>query len=460
MIGNTLDSMFVGTQMMSVPVLEKGAEATLDEMRELTPINTVLAWAHTISALMYRKDHTTDERTGKPIDELHSRIDPQYYEGTLMTPQPLEDSAFAGRDILDELIAAGEPRGVDIYARILECYRLIDYNKELSPTAQCNQDDEPNEQPCFNHPEYLRWVLADWENVIRLHPGLKGLKYGQERGGPLMSALRGEDAACFCEHCQQKARDEYHFDLNRARPGWRKLKALGQAAANGEPRPADGWMASVLRIFMRWPEVLAHHRMWQESREDHRRAIYKLGKSINPDLQIGWHIDHHWCWDLFGRAALDFADMTPHSDWLSIALYFDAAGPRMAGHFSGGAGPCFLGDLPEEQGLEVYRRFAGQDPAQEPSLAEMREGAPLSAEHVYAETKRAVARAGGKSKVYARVGFDLPNYQRVLEPADVELAVKRALEAGADGVFLTREYHEVRRENLIAAAKAIRDFTA
>lgn len=441
-------------------VFDNGAEDVFADMKDRARINAALIFPSNIVGYQYRRKHEQHAESGKTIDEIFVRTDPKYYEGTPYCLKPMEESAYSGRDVLDEAIDAGGKHGIDIYARILEAYRITDYNASLEAVAEVNQGDKPVDCPCFNHPDYLNYVLANWEDTLRLHPGLKGLKYGQERGSPMGAALAGEETSCFCEYCQRKARERFHFDLDRARSGWRALIELGEAAANHETRPADGWLASILRIWMRYPEVLAHHRMWLESREDHRRAIYELGKSINPELQIGWHIDHHWCWDLMGRAALDFADMTPHSDWLSIALYFDAAGPRMAGHFSRGPGRCFLGDLPKDLGLEAYRHFVGQNPAVEPSLEAMTQDAPLSAEHVYAETKRAVDRVNGQAKVYARVGFDLPMHNTKTTPEQVERAITRALDAGPDGLFLTREYHEVAPENLAAARRAIDAYLA
>ncbi len=450
--------MFIGTTAMPAELMQKGVQASFDEMRDLAGINAVLVFAHNFTAYMYRKKHMIDEASGKVIDEIHVRSDPSYYEGLPVKIKKMEDSAFGHRDVLDEAMEAGKERGIDVYARILEAYMICDYLPELIQLAEVDDEGNTIKRPCLNHPDYLRFVLAQWEDVLHLHPGLKGLKYGQERGNPLGPALGGDNVFCFCEHCQRKARDAFGFDLERSRPGWKALRELGQAAANAEARPPDGWMASILRIWMRHPEVLAHTRMWQESREDHRREIYQLAKSINPNLEVGWHIDHHWCWALFGRAAMDFADMTPHTDWLSLALYFDAAGRRMAGHFEGAISDCFLGDLPKDQALEVYRRFAGQNPANEPKLEAMKNEAPLSAEHVYAETRRAVERVKGRCKVYPRVGFDLPMYNCGTTPQQVRLATMRALEAGADGIFLTREYFEVERDNLIAAGDAIREF--
>ncbi|MFP4380508.1 MAG: hypothetical protein ACLFUS_08395 [Candidatus Sumerlaeia bacterium] len=451
--------MFIGTTAMSAELMQTGVEVAFDEMQEIAGINSVLIFAHDCAAYMYRRKHNIDEASGKVIDEIHVRTDPSYYEGLPYQIKRMEDSAFGDRDVLDDAIAAAESRNMDIYARILEAFTITDYTEGLHKVEEVDEEGNPTNKPCLNHPDYLRFVLAEWEDVIRLHPGLKGIKYGQERGGPLGEVLNGGTAQCFCEHCQKKAKDQYGFDLDRTRPGWKALKELAQSALDGEARPADGWMASVLRIWMRYPEILAHTRMWQESREDHRREIYKLGKSINPELEIGWHIDHHWCWSLFGRAALDFADMAPHSDWLSIALYFDAAGRRMAGHFDGGIAHCFLGDLPKDMALDVYRYFAGQNPEKEPSLEAMKNEAPLSADHVYAETKRAVDRVKGKCKIYPRVGFDLPMYNCGTTSKQVEEAVTAALKAGPDGIFLTREYFEVDKDHLRAAAKAIQAFT-
>ncbi|MGF1450607.1 MAG: hypothetical protein ACFB21_00860 [Opitutales bacterium] len=95
---------------MAAELLRKGAGPIFDEMQEVADINSVLVFAATLSAYQYRHRHETDETTGKPIDEVFVRTDPTYYEGLPIKVQKMPDSAFGDRDVLDEAIAAANPR--------------------------------------------------------------------------------------------------------------------------------------------------------------------------------------------------------------------------------------------------------------------------------------------------------------------------------------------------------------
>jgi hypothetical protein len=66
------------------------------------------------------------------------------------------------------------------------------------------------------------FMLATYEDLVVEHPKLGGIKYGQERGGPLHAALRGESPTCFCEVCRDLlARRGY--DPDKARRGYEAL---------------------------------------------------------------------------------------------------------------------------------------------------------------------------------------------------------------------------------------------
>ena len=80
----------------------------------------------------------------------------------------------------------------------------------------------------------------------------------------------------------------------------------------------------------------------------------------------------------------------------------------------------------------------------------------MSQEYVHHEVKRCVDGAAGKAKVYAGIGFDVPTYTATgMEkfsgsPENVTKAVRRAIDAGANGVVASREYDEMTLPNLRA----------
>ncbi len=448
--------------MAAEVVYERDAGEILDEMRDLSRVNTVMVFFQDFG--MYKERDLVERRvepagrSGEKV--LHVRSDESHFAQTTLRYPPQEADPNDGRDVLDELIAAAEPRGMKVYARSLEPYMTTRRNAPFIKLSEWDDEGRLTGHPCFNHPDYRNYILATYEDLIVQHPQLAGIKFGQERSGPLHDALRGGPAKCFCDYCRALLK-ERGYSVEKSKDGFRYLQEIGRNAAEGKPRPSDGWMASMLRIFFRYPDMLAHTQLWHDSRESHRKLIYGLVKTLNPHIRVGWHIDHHWCWDLLGRAAIDYADMPAYSDWLSLALYFDsAAGQRMAGHFSRGFATPFLGDLPWDLALDVYRHFVGQDPEKEPNYKQMVNGAPLSADHVYRETKRAVERVNGRCDVYARVGFDLPMYPQVSTPKMVADATRAALEAGADGLFVAREFPEARRENLAAMGEVIDEWHA
>jgi hypothetical protein len=80
----------------------------------------------------------------------------------------------------------------------------------------------------------------------------------------------------------------------------------------------------------------------------------------------------------------------------------------------------------------------------------------LTADYVYRETKRSVANAAGKTKIYTGVGFDVPG-----SPADdvetIYQTTLKSFQAGAHGIVVSREYEEMKVEHLRAVGRAYRD---
>ena len=99
--------------------------------------------------------------------------------------------------------------------------------------------------------------------------------------------------------------------------------------------------------------------------------------------------------------------------------------------------------------------MARRPPVSEPPLSELgRRG--FSPEYVYRETRHSLASANGKTKIYTGVGFDVPG-SPADDPETVYRATRRALEAGADGIVVSREYEEMKVAHLQAVGRAYRD---
>jgi hypothetical protein len=117
-----------------------------------------------------------------------------------------------------------------------------------------------------------------------------------------------------------------------------------------------------------------------------------------------------------------------------------------------------LSELSLQQSLDLYYAVFGYDPAKEPKVEELATRG-FSPDYVFRETKRSVAAANGKTRIYPGIGFDVPwgNDHLPADPAEVYEATIKAFEAGAAGIVVSRKYEEMRVPNLRAAGRAVRE---
>ena len=291
---------------------------------------------------------------------------------------------------------------------------------------------------------------------------LDGLQWGAERSGPLMNTIlpwSRQPGACFCQHCLARAKAN-GIDADRARQGYKELTQYVQSVMSGADKPADGVFVGFLRHIMRYPEILAWEYQYRLSREEMLKAIYDAAKAVKPTAQVGWHVDHQpSSWDLVYRAEMSYSDMAPYSDFIKIILYHDVAAPRVRNWYLETLHRGILSEVPLEESLALYYDLFGYDKSAEPKVDEMtRRG--LSPEYVFRETKRSVASAAGKTKIYSGIGFNVPGEPRTTDPEDVYKAVHRAFDADAAGVVISREYEEMRLPKLKAVGRAVRELAA
>jgi len=90
----------------------------------------------------------------------------------------------------------------------------------------------------------------------------------------------------------------------------------------------------------------------------------------------------------------------------------------------------------------------------EPKLSELLQKG-FSPDYVFRETKHSLASANGKTKIYTGIGFDVPG-SPADDPETVYQATRKAFEAGANGIVISREYEEMRVANLKAVGRAVR----
>ncbi|HWA86160.1 MAG TPA: twin-arginine translocation signal domain-containing protein [Opitutus sp.] len=454
---------FVGIQMGPHSLLDEGVDHVLDLIRDTAAVNAVLTYSHAYNGSVLKTDLADDH--GVPPRDPHHRHLPviwvkpheQFYRDTpLRHPTVTPDFEYADHDLFAEMLAPARRRGMKVYARVLESSAMAGFVTHFDRVVTRDIDGRPTTTACWNHPDYIAFWADTVEDLFRNYE-LDGLQWGAERMGPLINVIlpwNNDPPACFCEHCCASAR-RHNIDPDRAREGFAGLYRYVQARIAGQPPPADGIFTGFLRVLFRYPEILAWEYQYRLSREELCAAMYRRGKSVKPDAQIGWHVDHEpSSWDLVYRAEMSYEEMAPHSDFIKFIAYHAVLGPRIREWYLARFQKTILGELPLADSLSFYYDVFGYHKSTEPALDELGHRG-FSPQYVYDETKRSVASANGKTKIYTGIGFDVP-HSAPDDPATVEEATRKAFEAGADGIVVSRDYQEMHVPNLKAVGRAVR----
>jgi hypothetical protein len=451
------NGIFVGAPVLPEYILQRGVAKTLDEMREMASVKAVLVFSHDHVFRQYQPSYQPKMQDGLPLTNVWVKTDPQYYRDPALQGRH-DNLLYGGRDVMDEIWAEAQPRGMKVYARILEPFVITGAIPGFEAFAEVDANGEKRNHVCFNHPGYIAYWESVIEDLVRNHPYMHGFKFGQERGGPLLSSMGSQKpAGCFCQHCLSLAKKR-GINSEKARDGLLAIQEFGNRIKAGE-RPVDGNFVTFFRILTRYPDVLSWEQFWMDSREEQRKRIYSQIKSINANIQVGWHICHGMTWDLITRATWDYSKMGAYSDWLSVAVYFDSMGRRSMGHYNRNYKDILFGDATEEYSYPMYLSMLGYDPHIEPPLETHKEkDTAFTVDYVYRECKRVVSAVNGATQVHARPGFDMPGYDTIVQPDTVYKAVTRALDAGVDGLWCGREWDELKPENAIAFGRAVRDY--
>ena len=314
--------------------------------------------------------------------------------------------------------------------------------------------------PCFNNPRYQNFTLGLVEDYARSYD-IGGIMWGSERQSGLLNTLSlsqssGQDpgrTTCFCEFCQKKGRDR-GMDVERARRGFDEVEKFVLNGRAGQ-RPRDGYFTAFWRLLLKYPEVLAWENLWVSSRHEFQAALYHKVKSINPALPVGWHVWQNISFSPFQRAEEDYTGFTGFSDFLRPALYNNVAGGRFLS-FVRGARSAVFGDLSPESTLDLLYRELNYDEAPYDKLI----ATGLSADYVERETRRAVEGvAGHPAQIWPGVDIDVPVEKGAghCTPESVGRAVKAVFKGGAQGIILSRNYVEMKPENLSGAGAALRE---
>jgi hypothetical protein len=453
----------VGIQMGPHTMCDEGIDRVLDLIQDTAAINTLFIYSHAYGGDLRKALNLLATDHGVPPKDQRSRNLPlvwvkqhdQYFKDTTLR-HPKVDSTFeyANRDLFSEVVGPARKRGMKVYARILEAGpRGIE---NFAKVGTVNVYGRQTQTGCWNHPEYIGFWRATVEDLFRSYD-LDGFQWGAERASPLTNVIQnGNDnsAGCFCQYCRANGKAK-GIDPDRARKGVEEFLLLVQALRAGKPKPADGAAAGFLRILLRYPEVLAWEYQYRLSREAVMKTMYDQIKAIKPSAPVGWHVDH-WAtsMDIIARAAMSYAEMAPHSDYLKVVMYHAVTGPRVKS-WVGNTQKSVLSELTLAEALDLHYDLFGYDKTVEPKADEPmpKGGTP---DYVYRETKRSVASGEGKTKIYPGIGFNVPG-PVADDPETVYQAVKKAYEAGANGIVASREYEEMTVPNLRAVGRAVRE---
>lgn len=451
--------------MVAIPIsVAKLAKGDLDtifaDMRTRAGVNALFPFIYS------HEPH----RAGVEVDDFHggnyAQPHMQYYHDTPLTQADMRAPEFGNVDVLERVIPVAKKHGIRTFCFLLEDNSL--------PTAvapnweQLYEVDHHGRRskghpggPCFNNPGYQNFTLGLVEDYARSYD-IGGIMWGSERQGGLLNALSlspssGQDpgrTTCFCEFCQKKGR-ERGIDVERARRGFGEVEQFRQNGRAGQ-RPRDGYFATFWRLLLKYPELVAWENLWATSRHEFQAAIYQRVKGINPALQIGWHVWHNVSFNPFQRAEENYADLAGFADFIRPALYNNVAGGRFLS-FVKGARESVLGDLPPETAVDLLfhqLNYAGEAPFDKLAAS------GFSADYVSRETRRAVdGVAGHPVQIWPGVDIDVPveKGEGHCTPAGVAAAVKTAFQGGAQGIILSRNYIEMKPENLSGAGDALRE---
>jgi hypothetical protein len=441
------------------PLAQRDLDVVFDDMRTRAGVNALFIFSYT------HEPHRAGVAPAGFHGGNYARPHMQFYKNTPLTLADMRAPEFGDMDALERVIPIARKHGIRTFCFLLEDNSLpsaVQPNwKALYEVDHHGRRTEGHPGgPCFNNPGYQNFTLGLVEDYARSYD-IGGIMWGSERQGGLLNTLglsqsNGQDpgrTTCFCEFCRKKGGDR-GIDAERARQGFDAVETFVRNSRAGQ-RPRDGYFTEFWRLLLKYPEVLAWENLWATSRHELQAAIHRKVKSVNPALQVGWHVWQNVSFSPFQRAEENLAELADCSDFIRPALYNNVAGGRFKS-FVKGAQESIYGDLSPEATLEVLGRELNYNEAPLDKLA----AAGFSADYVGRETHRAVESvAGHPVQIWPGVDIDVPVKadESHCTPEGVAKAVKAAFKGGAGGIILSRNYTEMQPENLSGAGRALRE---
>src|SRR5579872_1862357 len=450
----------LGIQVGAVSFVDEGTPRVLDGLQEMAAINTLF-----VASFTYGRGIAGRQLPSQPLPD-HGKQEydtstfrggnyatphPQYYRSTAIAPD------HGTYDVLADVIPQARRRNMKVIAWFEDVIAAdvpgFDRAREVVLSGP------PSTFACARNPHTRNFWLGLVEDYLRSYD-VDGLMWGSERQGPLGNVLvtnhggagSGGRLACFCEYCLAAAKAD-GINVDRAREGYTQLAAWAAAISRGD-KPADGAFVTFWRLLVKYPEILAWEKLWNDALNDTYRDLFRRAHEIAPAKGIGWHVWHNNSFSPFYRAEQDYADFARHSDFLKVVMYNLCGGERLAQYVRSSSRTLF-GDLAPDRTLELTCDLQQYRAGPLDQLA----AAGLPADYVRTETSRAIAGAGPAMKIWPGIDVDIPTAatSKKTRPDDVYAAVRAAFAGGAHGVLLSRKYSEMRLDNIRAAGRAARD---
>jgi hypothetical protein len=458
----------IGIQVGAVSFVDEGTDKVLDIFQERAAINTLF-----LATFTYGRGIAGRQVPGQPLPDHgkqeydlnfhggnYGTVHSQYYKDTGISPAATRAPDHGNLDIIQEVLPKAKKRGMRTILWTEDVWRY-----DLPGIVKLQEVDlygRKVNRMCVNNPHHRNFLLGLVEDYTRSYE-IDGIMWGSERHGALGTALganhggRGSNpgtVGCFCEFCENKAKQQGIIRIDRVKAGYRELEQYVRAARSGK-RPVDGAYVTFWRILMKYPEILAWEQFWHDGLREIYAAMREKAHSIKPGVQVGWHIWHNNSFSPFYRAQQDLKELAKCSDFLKMVMYHNCGGERMAGYIDSVTGTIY-GDLPKQEALDFEYRilnYRERGYEQIPFTG-------LSADYVFREAKRSMEGAEGtKTLIWPGIDIDIPTgkSQSKSTPQGTKDAVMAAFRAGSHGVILSRKYSEMKLDNLSGAGAAVRE---
>jgi hypothetical protein len=455
----------IGIQVGAVSFVDEGVERVLDIFQERGKVDTVY-----LTTFTYGRGLAGRQVPGQPFpdhgvresDEAifhggnYARPHLEYYRETILKDTRASD--HGDLDIVEAVLPPARKRGLKVFCSVEDVWRPS--VPGFDRVAEVDLHGRRAGTLCLMNPDVRHFWTGLVTDLCSFYE-IDGILFLNERNGPLLNAtgsshgqhIASSRTTCFCEH-HRKAAKEHGLDFERARQGYLKLDTFVKRALAGQ-RPSDGYFVEFWRLLSEFPEVMAWDRLFDLGKHQVLAEVRAAVKSVNPRLQVGFHIEHVNSFNPIFRATRSYTDLAAKADFLKVVVYNNCGGERYQ-RFIDNVGSTIFRDIPKQELLRFNNHLLGY--GGEASLENLATSG-LSPDYVARETKRALAGVEGRCRVLPGIDIGIPTgaQSRKASPDDTYAAVASALKAGADGVVLSRKYSEMRLDNLAAAGRAVRD---